>query len=115
MRSLGLFLPLAFLGGVQEGPGGHSKTLTREEMQEDLAQFADVARRCWAYEEDKREQFGIDLEALERAFRIRLEGIRTRGEFTEILREFVSSLQDGHCGIWIPDPRRKAAVAGPST
>ena len=87
------------LGGI---PRVDAQDLTSEQMEEDLQQLTDVIHRTWAYGEYKKEEFGIDVDAIHARLGQRVNSISTKTEFAFLLREYSSALQDGHAGVYIP-------------
>lgn len=85
--------------------------LSREDMGADLEAFARGVSATWAYLDDKREHFGLDLEALVAAEAARLPQDATREEFALVLQRLVAALGDGHAGLSyeapLPTPRRR--------
>jgi carboxyl-terminal processing protease len=77
-------------------------TLTRAQMAADLAQLCDVAERAWAYADDRREHFGVDLPALRDRHTSALPEQATRKEFASVLEELVAALEDGHAWVAVP-------------
>ncbi|MBI4585654.1 MAG: hypothetical protein HY717_16710 [Planctomycetes bacterium] len=76
--------------------------LTAAQMEEDLRQLADVVSRAWAYADDKKENFGVDLEKVTTGLVRRLPSVKNRREFGTFLEEFVASMQDGHAFVITP-------------
>ena len=95
-------LALLVLGSPQDA-------WSREEMAADLAQLGAAVRAQWAYLDDRREHFGLDLDALLAGKLAALDGVRSRADFADVLRELVAELQDGHGNVAIEcgePPRR---------
>ncbi len=61
-------------------------------MAADLRQIAAAVREQWSYLEHR----GLDLDAQLAASLRELPGVRTAGDFAQILRRFVAAMQDGH-------------------
>ncbi|MBI4601496.1 MAG: hypothetical protein HY721_05970 [Planctomycetes bacterium] len=85
--------------------------LTPAQMESDLEQLVAVLGRAWAYAQDKREHFGVDLGSLLEEHRALIEGTRPRRQFLHIVALLVAALRDGHAWATIPGvplfPRRR--------
>lgn len=71
----------------------------REPAIADLKLLVETTRRAWAYAEDKRENFGVDLEQLSSLAESRIRSCRDKEEAFEILRDVVCGLKDGHASL----------------
>lgn len=89
--------------------------LTRDQMREDLEVLARDVRGQWSYLEDKREHFGVDLDALVARATAALPESATRAEFDGVLRRLVASLGDGHGGVRYEEELPGAARRWPFT
>ena len=76
--------------------------LAREDCLADLTELERLAGTEWAYADDKREHFGVDLERLRAEAEQALSAQPTRAEFAEVLRRFVAGMKDGHAGVTMP-------------
>ncbi|HVR76199.1 MAG TPA: hypothetical protein VMT52_17850, partial [Planctomycetota bacterium] len=85
--------------------------LTPAQMESDLEQLVAVLGRAWAYAQDKREHFGVDLGSLLEEHRALIEGTKTRRHFLDIVVRLVAALRDGHAWATINGvplfPRRR--------
>ncbi len=109
-----VFPLLAALAGAMAPQSAPSPAdLTREQMEEDLRHAATVVGRAWSWAEDKKENFGVDLDAIAARLATRLDGVRTREAFAALLEEFVASMEDGHAGLDMPGVVPKAIRALP--
>jgi C-terminal processing protease CtpA/Prc len=73
--------------------------LTREQMAADLEQLAGTIEKEWAYAEDRKRSFGIDVEALAAEAIGKLEGVSDDAQFVGLVREVVARLHDGHAYV----------------
>ncbi len=96
-------LLLPFSGWSEELP----VEATRAGARADLRLLIDTAKSAWAYVEDKKENFGIDLDQLSAAAAARIGTCTNKAEAFEILRGVVSGMKDGHASLRQPE-------AGPS-
>ena len=97
---MNLLLALALAGAM--APQSAPADLTREQMEEDLRHAATVVGRAWSWAEDKKENFGVDLDAIAARLAARLDGVKTKAEFAALLEEFVASMKDGHAWLSVP-------------
>jgi hypothetical protein len=85
-------------------------TLSRADMEADLALLEKEIRANWSYLEDKEQNFGVDLGALMAAAKKRLPETGTKAEFHAIVLELVAGLKDGHANVFtlgVAEPRRR--------
>src|SRR5512143_3445077 len=68
----------------------------REGAKGDLKVLIETAKSAWAYADDKKENFGVDLEQLSAMAVSRFDSCRDQTEVFEVLREVVAALKDGH-------------------
>ena len=76
--------------------------LAREDCLADLDELVRLAGTDWAYADDKRQHFGVDLERLRAEAEEALSAQPMRAEFAEVLRRFVAGMKDGHAGVTVP-------------
>jgi C-terminal processing protease CtpA/Prc len=84
--------------------------LSRVQMEEDLKQLFAVTRRAYAYVDEKKEQYGVDLDAMQAEALKRLDTVKSNGDFRDLLKEVMAGLKDGHCEVYAdhliaPKPR----------
>ena len=84
------------------GPGAGAQDLTREQMEEDLHQMTEALRKEWSYLDDKKENFGVDIDRLHADTKGRLDDTMSRVDFVHLLEEHVASLKDGHASVRAP-------------
>jgi hypothetical protein len=89
--------------------------LSRGAMREDLELLSREVRAQWSYLDDKRENFGIDVEALVSAEQEALPASATREEFGVILQRLVAALSDGHGSVDYETPLAEPARRWPFT
>ena len=70
-------------------------------MESDLEQLVAVLGRAWAYAEDKREHFEVDLGSLLEEHRALIDGTKTRRQFLDIVARLLAALRDGHASATI--------------
>ncbi|MCI0585325.1 MAG: S41 family peptidase [Planctomycetes bacterium] len=104
--------PLLALAGAM-APQSAPADLTRAQMEEDLRHAATVVGRAWSWAQDKKENFGVDLDAIAARLAARLDGVKTKAEFAALLEEFVASMKDGHAGLDMPGAAPKEIHALP--
>ena len=102
----------AFLVALLLSPASPAQTpLTPAQREENVRQLVDVVRRTYAYVEDKRQSFGVDLDAIQADALKRLGTIKSDAEFHDLLKEMTASLKDGHCEVYawhLQAPRPRA-------
>ncbi len=90
---------------------GGDLLLTPAQMESDLEQLVAVLGRAWAYAQDKRKHFGVDLGSLLGEHRALIEGTKSKRQFLDIVARLVAALRDGHAWATITDvplfPRRR--------
>ncbi len=86
---------------VASGPGlSAQENLTREQMDEDLRELVAVIGRAYAYVDEKKEQYGVDLDHLRADARQRLGAVKSNADFHDLLKEVIAGLKDGHCEVY---------------
>ncbi len=83
---------------------------TRQAALGDLKMLIETARSAWAYAEDKRENFGVDLDQLDTLAASQIRNCRDKGEAFEVLRSVVAGLKDGHASLRRPDQNPSSAT-----
>jgi hypothetical protein len=86
--------------GVAEEP---TVQAVRQGAAGDLKILIDTTRRAWAYADDKREHFGVDLEQLSTSASSQIRNCTNRSEAFKLLRGVVAGLKDGHASLRLPD------------
>jgi hypothetical protein len=76
---------------------------TREGAIGDLTLLIQTAKSAWAYADDKKENFGVDLDRLNALAASQIRNCRDKGEVFEILRGVVAGLKDGHASLRLRD------------
>ena len=76
--------------------------LTREQMLEDLSMLGAEVESAWAYVDDKKELFGVDVPKLVKSTGERLPERATLREFQTQVQRFAASLFDGHASVVSP-------------
>lgn len=71
----------------------------REGAMSDLKVLIDTTRRAWAYADDKREHFGVDLEHLNTLAASQIKNCTNKEGAFEALRSVVAGLKDGHASL----------------
>ena len=61
----------------------------------DLKVLIETTRRAWAYAEDKREHFGVDLDQLSTLAASRIGNCTNKQQAFEVLSDVVAGLKDG--------------------
>lgn len=104
------------LTGLATGPlAAGQQALTRDDYRADLAELRRRAAAEWSYADDKREHFGVDLEALHAAAEAALGEQPTLDDFADALQVFVAGMKDGHAGVFVPGHSRHRSRAWPFT
>lgn len=73
-----------------------------EQMTSDLDQIAAAVRASWSYADDRRENSGVDVDALRDAAKSALAAVRSADDFALVVRRFTAGLQDGHAWSFVP-------------
>src|SRR5437660_1591661 len=73
--------------------------LTRVQMEEDVKQLLAVSRRAYSYIDEKKEQYGVDLDTMEADALKRLDKVRSNAGFHDLLKEVMAGFRDGHCEV----------------
>jgi len=94
---------------------GDPPPLTRAQVEADLEQLAGALRARWSYLEDRREHFGLDLDARVAHALARVGAETSRAELADVLAELVSALADGHASVVVPDVATDRAFLWPFT
>ncbi len=84
--------------------------LSRSQMAEDLVQLFAVTRRAYAYRDEKKEQYGVNLDRMQADALKRLDTVKSNADFGNLLKEVIAGLRDGHCEVFAghlvaPKPR----------
>ncbi len=90
-----LIVGLAFAALAPSAPA--QEQLSRKQMAEDMTELFAVVRRAYAYVEEKKEQYGVDLDRMEADTRRQLDRTRSNADFRDLVKEVVAGLRDGHC------------------
>ncbi len=90
-----LILLLCSIGRAGELPA----EAIREGARGDLKVLIETAKSAWAYADDKRENFGVDLDRLNTLAASQLRTCTNESEAFEILRNVVAGLKDGHASL----------------
>ena len=69
----------------------------------DLKMLIEATKSAWAYADDKRENFGVDLDHLSAVTTAQIRKCRSKEEAFEILRKVVAGFKDGHASLRAPD------------
>jgi len=83
---------------------------TREAAMGDLKLLIETAKRAWAYADDKRENFGVDLDHLNTLAASQIRNCRDKGEAFEVLRSVVAGLKEGHASLRLRDQNPPAGT-----
>jgi C-terminal processing protease CtpA/Prc len=67
------------------------------QMEADLQQLFAVTRRTYAYVDEKKEQYGVDLDRMEADALKRLDKVQSDADFGVLVKEIIAALRDGHC------------------
>jgi C-terminal processing protease CtpA/Prc len=92
-----LFLPS--VGSSKQSP----PDTIREGAKGDLKVLIGTTKSAWAYLDDKKENFGVDLDRLSASAVSRFESCKAKTEVFEVLREVVAGLKDGHAFVRLRD------------
>ncbi|MBE0540941.1 MAG: hypothetical protein IH623_06115 [Verrucomicrobia bacterium] len=75
----------------------------RAQATNDLNLLVETARTAWAYTDDKREHFGVNLQLLLEQGNASIATSQTRQEALGVFREIVAGLKDGHASLSHPE------------
>ncbi len=78
----------------------------------DLEILIDTARRAWAYADDKREHFGVDLDQLSASAASQIRNCTNKIEAFDVLRGVVAGLKDGHASLRLAEQGSSANPTG---
>jgi carboxyl-terminal processing protease len=81
----------------------------------DLRQLQQALETQWAYADDKRQMFGLDLPALFRTALDENRAVTTTGDFQRLLGRLVAQLHEGHAGASVADDNRPPMRLWPLT
>ena len=84
--------------------------LSRTQMAADLNQLFAVTWRAYAYIDEKKEQYRVNLDRMQAAALKRLDRVKSNADFGNLLQEVIAGLRDGHCQVsagclLVPRPR----------
>ncbi len=98
--SLVVLLAWCSVGRAQEPP----VATVREGAMRDLELLVKTVQDSWAYVEDKRTNFGVDLERLKSLAATEIQSCSNKSEAFDALRGVVVGLKDGHASLRVPEP-----------
>src|SRR5712672_2072875 len=75
---------------------------TTEQLAADLDQIAAAVRSEWSYLADRRQNSGVDVDALPAEAKKTLPQVHSADDFARSLRRFGAGLQDGHAWTSVP-------------
>jgi len=110
-RLLCFFLLFASAGMADQAP----IEATRQGAIGDLKILIETAKNAWAYADDKRENFGVDLDHLGAVATSQISKCKDKGEAFEALGNVVAGLKDGHASLRLRDqnpPVRTGRIRG---
>lgn len=95
----GRLIVLALLVPIFPNPAFCQEQLSRSQMEQDLKELIAVTRRAYAYVDEKKKQYGVDLDSVQASALQSLDGVESNADFCDVLKQVVASLRDGHCEI----------------
>jgi len=90
----------AAVGVAEEAP----VEAIRQGAMGDLKVLIETTRSAWAYAEDKREHFGVDLDGLSNLAASQISNRTNKSGAFEVLRNVVAGLKDGHASLRLQEP-----------